>query len=319
MDDTWLHALHRDPSPEFAERLRRRLQAADRPAAAPAGVSRPLVVAAAGVVLGVALLAVPSVRASAARFLSLFRVVNFVAVPVHPGRLEQLQAQQLDIGRLIGEHVEMVADPGPPRAVGSIDEAAAAAGIDVQLPQWLPDNSTIVETSVTGERIVRVTADAGRLQQVMEALGITDLSVPDGLDGQQVNVRVPPVVMVRYDHGGRRTRVYQAHSPQMTLPAAVDVAALGEIGLRILGLSPADAHEFAAAIDWQTTLLVPVPITASSFRQVTINGHRGIAIEHQPPDQAFTYVVLWSTGDRVFAIVSIQELPQVLAMANSVR
>ena len=150
------------------------------------------------------------------------------------------------------------------------------------MPQWLPENTQVLETSVVGERVVRVTANSQRLQQVMDALGINDLTVPAGLDGHIVNVRVPPVVMIRYEHGKRRSRLFQARTPQLTLPDSIDVQALGEIGLRILGLAPAEAKQFAQAMDWHTTLIVPVPPNASSFRQVNIDGHLGVIIEHQP-------------------------------------
>ena len=129
-----------------------------------------------------------------------------------------------------------------------------------------------------------MTANSVRLQQVMDALGINDLTVPPGLDGHVVSARVPPVVMIRYDHGDRRTRLYQARTPQLTLPDSIDVRALGEIGLRILGLAPAEAKQFAQALDWHTTLVLPVPPNASSFRQVNIGGHLGVLIEHQPRD-----------------------------------
>ena len=152
-----------------------------------------------------ALLSVPGVRASVAQFVSLFRVVHFVAVPVDSSRLDRLKAEHLEIGTLIGEHVEVVQDPGPPVSVASVADAAAAAGMTLAVPQWLPENTTLLETTVVGERVLRVTANSLRLQQVMDALGINDLTVPAGLDGHIVNVRVPPVVMIRYDHGKRRT------------------------------------------------------------------------------------------------------------------
>ena len=319
MNDVWIHALRREPSAEFKEQLRRRLRDDEAAAPAPTSSSRPLVLAAAAVVILSALLAVPAVRASVSEFLSLFRVVNFVAVQVQPSRLDQLKAQDLEIGKLIGDHVEVLADPGPPVAVGSLDEAASIAGMPIAVPQWLPNDSRIIETAVMGERVVRITASAVRLQQVMDALGITDLSAPAALEGQVVNLRVPPVVMVRYEHGKRRSRLFQAQAPQVTLPTNVDLATLGEIGLRILGLSPGDAQSFAHAIDWHTTLLVPVPPNVSSFRQITIGGRPGILLQHQPPSQSETTVVLWSTTDRVFALVSIHGLDQVLTMADSVR
>jgi hypothetical protein len=319
MDDVWMHALRREPPAEFKEQLRRRLRDEDAAAVAPATSHRRSLLIAAAVVLLSALLAVPAVRASASQFLSLFRVVNVVAVKVEPSRLDRLKAEDLEIGKLIGEHVEVLADPGPPLAVGSLDEAASVAGMHIAVPQWLPDNSRIIETAVMGERVLRITASATRLQQVMDALGITDLTAPAALEGQVVNVRVPPVVMVRYEHGNRRSRLFQASAPQVTLPTSVDLATLGEIGLRILGLSRDDARQFARAIDWHTTLLVPVPPGVSSFRQVTIGGRPGILMQHQPPNASPTTVVLWSTTERVFALVSIHGLDQVLAMADSVR
>lgn len=318
-EESWLHALRTEPSPLFKEQLRERLRAQEPADAARAGWPRRALVAAAAAVVAAALLSVPAVRASMARFVSLFRVVHFVAVPVESSRLERLSAEQLDLGALIGENVEVLQDPGPPAAVASVEEAAAAAGMTPAVPQWLPPNSTVLETMVVGERVLRVNANGRRLQQVMDALGIDDVAVPAGLDGSVVNVRVPPVVMIRYEHGKRRTRLFQARTPELTLPDTVDPRALGEIGLRILGMGPDDAKQFAQAIDWHTTLVVPVPPNASSFRQIDVGGRRGVLIEHQPKDQSPTSTIVWSTSDRVFALVSIQGQQDALAMANSVR
>ena len=154
----------------------------------------------------------------------------------------------------------------------------------------------------------------------MDALGINDLDVPPGLDGQVVNVRVPPVVMIRYEHqDGRRTRLFQARTPQVTLPDSVNMPALGEIGLRILGLPPTEANQFARTIDWHSTLVVPVPPNASSFQQVDIGGREGVLIQHHPQDQSPHTTIVWSTPERVFAMVSIQHVAEVTAMASSVR
>jgi hypothetical protein len=72
-------------------------------------------------------------------------------------------------------------------------------------------------------------------------------------------------------------------------------------------------------IDWNSTLLVPLPPLAHSFIKVDIGGNPGIAVQHQPMNESPTNMVLWSGGGRVFALVSIQEMSQVLRMANSVR
>ncbi len=318
--EAWLHALRADPSPLFKAQLRERLRAQEPVAETRSDWPRRALVAAAAVIVVAALISVPGVRASVAQFVSLFRIVNVVAVPVDSSRLDRLKAEDLQIGALIGEHVQVVQDPGPPVPVASVADAAAAAGITLATPQWLPDHTQVIETAVMGERVMRVTADSLRLQQVMDALGIDDLTVPAGLDGHVVDVRVPPVVMIRYDHqNGRRTRLFQARTPQLALPASIDVRSLGEIGLRILGLPPAEAKQFAQAIDWHTTLVIPVPPNVSSLREVDIGGRRGVMIQHQPRNQSPTTTIVWSTSERVFALVSIQHVAEAMAMASSVR
>jgi hypothetical protein len=319
-NDSWLHALRSDPSPLFKAQLRERLRGQEPAAETPRDWPRRALIAAAAVIPVAVLISVPGVRASVAQFVSLFRVINVVGVPVDSSHIDRLKAEDLQIGTLIGEHVQVLQDPGAPVNVASLADAAAAAGMTLATPQWLPDDTRIIETAVMGERVMRVTADSQRLQQVMDALGINDLTVPAGLDGQVVNVRVPPIVMIRYEHqNNRRSRLFQARTPQLTLPNSIDVQALGEIGLRILGLPPAEAKQFSQAIDWHTTLVVPVPPNATSFQQVDIGGHPGVLIQHQPRNQSPTSTIVWSTPERVFALVSIQHVAEVVAMATSVR
>ena len=76
----------------------------------------------------VGLLSIPGVRASAQSFLALFRVVNFVAVPVDEDRMVRLAAENLDPVHLIGEQMQVLEDPGPPTAVASPEQAGAVAG-----------------------------------------------------------------------------------------------------------------------------------------------------------------------------------------------
>jgi hypothetical protein len=326
MNDEQLYSLRSDPSAHFAARLRADLRTHDE-RAAPARTRWPMVRIAAGVAIVAivaGLFAVPAVRASAQSFLALFRVVNFVAVPVDESRLEALKARQLDPPHLIGEHIQVLRESGAPTGVASPEQAGLVAGMEVRLPHYLPAGMALKEIAVKGESVAQITADTRPLRDVMDTLSITDLSIPDGLDGQVVTVRVPPSVIVKYEQGPRVTRFYQARTPEVSMTANVDLAALGEIGLRIVGLSPHDARQFSQAINWQTTLLVPVPPMVSSFKQVDINGHSGIALERFVPSPTATnrtavHVVLWAADGRVFGIESTQRMEDVVLMANSVR
>jgi hypothetical protein len=323
MDDSLFDALKKEPEGKWVESLRLRLRQDE---IANDLSPRPRywrwVAVAASFLLVAGLLQVPAVRASAESFLSLFRVVNFVAVKVDPDRFRALNDSHLDLERLIGEHVQILEDPGPPQSVASLEDAAAIAGSDLKMPSWLPPDTRIIEVTVAGERAARVTADSNRLNEIMDALGITDLRAPAGLDGQSVTIRVPPVVMVRFETGGsavRRTRLMQARAPEIAMPPGIDLSALSEIGLRMLGVSRDAARQFARTIDWNSTLIVPLPPTIQSFREVEIGGRPGIAISYQPPNESPTTMLLWTRDGRVFAMQSIQEMEIAIAMADSVQ
>jgi hypothetical protein len=308
MDDNHLNSLRSEPSLAFATRLQALLREHDAPSSRIAwprvrSVAAPLLAAAA--ILG--LLSVPSVRASAQSFLALFRVVNFVAVPVDEDRLARLAAENLDPPHLIGEQLQVLEDPGPPTAVASTEQAGVTAGFFVKTPAYIPTAVYPSGITVKGPQHFQVTPNTERLRQVMDTLSINDLEIPSGLDGKIVDVRIPSVVVLRYDRAGApAAQLLQAKSPAVSLPDGFDLRALGEIGLRILGLSPVEAREFAAAIAWQSTLIVPLPANASSFKQVDINGNRGVAIERarQVPNggRAFTSILLWAAEGMVYSI-----------------
>jgi hypothetical protein len=308
MDDTQLNSLRREPPPAFAARLQASLHRHD---VAPSKVEwsrlRSIAASALVVLAIVGLLSVPAVRASAQSFLALFRVVNFVAVPVDENRLARLAAENLDPPHLIGEQLQVLEDSGPPTSVASPEQAGAAAGFAVRTPAYMPTAVYPSGIEVKGQQHMQVTPNTERLRQVMDTLSINDLEIPQGLDGGIVDVRVPPVVMMRYDRGGAlAAQLLQAKSPAVSLPNGLDLRALGEIGLRVLGLPPIEAREFAAAIDWHTTMIVPLPANASSFKQVNINGHPGVSIERssRAPNGSsrVSTVLLWSADGMVFGL-----------------
>jgi hypothetical protein len=325
MEETQLNSLRRDPSPAFAARLQSSLRKQETSRSKTA-LPRLRAIAAPAVIVIVlsGLLSIPSVRASAQSFLAMFRVVNFVAVPVDESRMAILESQNLDPTHLFNEQVQILEEPGAPIGVVSPEQAGAAAGFAVKVPTYEPTNVTLATIEVKGQQRLRAIADAGRLRQVMEALAISDLEVPNGMDGQVVDVRMPPVVMMRYERGGKPVvEVMQARTPEVSLPEGVDLPALGEIGLRILGLSPIEAREFAQSIDWHTTLLLPIPANATSFKQVTINGHPGVAVERvrRLPEggRQVSSSYLWSHDGQVFALNGSLSTIDMLKMAESLK
>ena len=369
MNDAQLSSLRRDPSPEFAARLRERLATSAGPkgsalravpgpegpalsaSAGPEGhalrrLLTPLAASIAIVGLTGALLTVPSVRASAMSLLAKFRAVNFVAIPVDEGRAAEIESKVGDLEKLVGEHLQVLQEPGQPMPATSIEQASSLAGIDVRLPSWLPPDVEQKAIDVTSPGLLRVRADTARLQQLMELLGITDLEAPHALNGKVVDVKVPAIVRVRYevrrdDNKGARAEFVQAQAPEITVPEGTDLAALGEIGLRMLGVGAAEARQFASSIDWRSTALVPIPWGATSLKQVEINGRQGIAVERQyvvensgdlpgvtatvtgQDDKVRTTAterfLIWSDGSRVFGMRGDFRTESMLTMAYSIR
>lgn len=322
MDDRFMYGLRETPSPKFAERLNERLKQQERgeivtePGRSSSRWARGAMTAAAGV-LAVALFALPSVRASAQAFLNLFRVVNFTAVPVNTDRINQLNRSGLNLSTLIGKQVEVLADPGPARVFATTTDAADAAGIKVRLPTILPPGLTLVRTEVEGEHAVRVTGDTRKLTDILETIGLTDVQPPAGLDGQVATLRVQPIMRMVYGSGNLEVVFLQARSPEVTLPAAIDLSALGEVGLRIAGLGRSEAHTLAQAIDWRNTLVLPVPAGVSSFRQVAIHGSHGLLVTFKEKREIRSLV--WSEGGSVYGITGPLGEGLIAQMADSVQ
>jgi hypothetical protein len=320
MDDSFLHGWRRRPSQEFATRLRIALRDAEDAEARFVPRAAKWAALAASVALVGSVFVFPSVRAGAQAFLDLFRVVNFAAVSFDPASLRALAESGLDLPRMLGEQVEVLENGGAPVAFASPEEAGAAVGMTVQSPAYVPADLERTAVEATGGTAFRITASTAKLRDVLDALAIDDVSIPDGLDGQTATVRVPPIVRVTYAGGSRSVQLMQARTPEVSFPAGIDLRALAEIGLRILGLPSADAYRFAQNIDWRSTLIVPVP-ASGTFRQVDVQGRPGLMIESalDPATGAAKNEVLWSSDDRVFALLGGLRAAEMLEMAQTVQ
>ncbi|MEJ0035002.1 MAG: DUF4367 domain-containing protein [Gammaproteobacteria bacterium] len=329
MDDQFMLGAWRRPRPDFARQVRERLDQQDLEMAV---IHRPRPVLRAAAYAAVLLLAVsafalPSVRAGAAAFLDLFRVVDFAPVAIDTGRMKDMatRGQGLDLPHLLGDQVQVLKQSGPPREVADAATAGTAAGIAVRMPAWLPPGMAPARFDVIGENAMRVNLNAGSLNSVLDALGIDDLRVPQEADGKSVTMNVPPVVSVTFrDPQSRTALLLQARQPQASFPAGADLTTIAEIGLRVLGLERGEAHRFAQNVDWRSTLLVPVPANVATFKQVDVHGNGGLLIEtkrqpgmrgeEQPHAQ-----LMWSSGGSVFVLSGNVPPEELFAMAQSVQ
>jgi len=334
MDDQFLYDLREDPSPEFAEKLRRKLSEQ----LASAQMSRlpiwrkPAAVALAVAAVFLISLSFPAVRAVAQQFLDLFRVQRFVAVSADPERLKQIQRianEGFDLKSLLSRNVKVVKEPGQLQLVESVAAAEQLSGLTVQLPATLPNEMVQEQMAVGGEGALEFTADTTLLQEVLDALDLRDVLVPQQLNGAVVKVRMPPRVITNYRRAGMaRATLLQAASPEISLPQGVHLPEIAEIALRILGMSLDEARQYAYSIDWHGTLLVPVPADVASFREVEVGTSQGLLIEVSgqrsfgPSGGARGEqgsMVLWSDGGKVFSLSGTINKRDLLQMASAIQ
>lgn len=293
----------------------------------------------------VSLLAFEPVRVAAGEFLGLFRVRKFAVVAINPTTMQDLQRAGGQIDKLLSDSVTFVKQPTEPIAVASAVEASQKAGIPIRLPMAL---SSAPSLKVNDGVDVRLKVDLGRVRAILDAAGRSDIKLPDSLDGADVEFIVPPMVVAQFDCGatqvqpthestglGRRAVpelpalpsncvvLMQLASPSVDAPASVDIGQVGEAMLQVLGLSPEEARHFGRAIDWSSTLVIPLPVDAGSFRDVTVDGAPGVLIESNPrksggPNRT-PYTLFWQKNDIVYALSGMGDPTRGVEIANSLK
>jgi hypothetical protein len=300
------------PSPPAAAlaqiKQRAALQRNDRPYRSVNPMSNRRIFAAGLVMLlAVALLmAFPSVRAAANDFLGLFRVQKFAPISVSPQQvalLNQLEEQGLTPGEIVP-----VTEPGDPVAVDSLEAAAAQAGY---MPRRLHEADGPTEVYVTGDAAAYMIVDLAGARAIVEAAGADPTLLPDSLDGQRVDVHVYPVVQQLNADG---LLLVQTPSPDVTYPSDVDPTVLGEALLRVLGTDPDAARRLAQSIDWTSTMLLPIPQTMGAYREVSVDGVTGVALE--PFDSDSDHAVIWQKGGMVYVLSGPAFIEDLIKQAN---
>ncbi len=323
MDDRFLHSTHREPRPEFARELRERLRNLEPPEARPRFRFRPALAAGFAVAALTILFLVPSVRVSAQAMLDLFRVRQFAVVEVDPVRLENLHSLKDQNGALLVFDHQETTKPGPEQVYSTPEAAGAAAGLVLEKVTQPANGMTPGRISVEGAAEGSLTLHDAKLRAMLDQLGLSDVRIPSGFDGRPITVRKPPVAKQEYRAGTSRAMLVQARNPEVGLPPGADLARLGEVGLRVLGLDAGEARRIAGSIDWHTTLVVPVPLNASTFRPVTIQGRPGLLITLNGSvavdGERRGSLVMWSEDDRVLALHTNLSGGDAVVMAESVR
>lgn len=330
MDDQFLKNYRQSPRAEFARQLQDKLNGETRMQTQTTwrqSLRRwsPAFVAAAILLALVLVVSLPPTRALAQDFLDLFRVKKFATITIDPARMKQLDNLNVDTEKLFADNVQVLQEPGKPVQVTSVKEAAQRAGFNVAVPSQAPEGAKL-QVSVQGEGAAVITANVAKTQELLELAGVNDVKIPAQLDGAQITIRKPAAVVLTYKLQDGSIALMQSPSPEIELPTGVELKQLGEIGLRVLGLSADEARDFANKVDWSSTFLIPIPANAAEVRQVTVNGAEGLMINASSTAQnrrglyaRGNSLILWAKDGMVYGLQGNGGAVDLLEIANSVQ
>ncbi len=281
-------------------------------------------------------LAFPSTRALAGELLKLFRVQQVTVVPVDFTGLEQLTGDGAlgnQFTDLISNSINVAQKPEDPKEAADAEQASQLAGFTVRLPQGKNPSQIYVTDAAAFTLIV----DRAKAQALLDEAGRSDLVLPESVDGAEISVNIPASVSVSFGTCPKPTpdsskvkeeqipgRAYpdcvilaQIPSPIVNAPADLDINQLAQIGLEFTGMKAEDAASFTSAVDWTSTLVVPIPRNAAMYKEVTVDGVTGTLIQ-RPSDDSPKFALLWVKDGILYAISGLgTNSEQAIEMANS--
>jgi len=251
-------------------------------------------------------ISIPTLRAAADSLLQTFRVKSVVFVPVDSDRMKQLGSLLSDPTSLFITQPTIVGTPKATK-VSSVNEAAQLAGFTPQQPSTFPSAPTSTQYKVHDKMSVQAQVNIENIRKLLTTAGINDVSLPDALGSAPITADVPAFVESTYSAESYKLTLVQGRSPNVTLPAGVDLAQLGKAGLELIGMQPDQADQMSRQIDWSSTLVVPFPANLSDLLKVDVGGAPGLLVSSGGASSnvdvaRHNLVLYWQVGDRFYVL-----------------
>lgn len=274
-----------------------------------------------------AALAFPTARGMAQRLLATLRIEKVQTVRLDLSTLNGNHTLQEMLEKMISDKVVVTADEKPQEAA-NVASASKLAGFEVRLLSGRADSATF---HVEGQHAFHMAIDRERLQDALDQAGRADLILPATLEGATVSVQIPRSVETRYgncprEHGdeGKQSPaatndcvfLVQAPSPIINVPSDLNLQQLAETALQVSGMSPVQARQFCQAIDWKSTLILPVPRFVNSYENVDVNGAQG-TLMHTSARRGPAYMLIWVKSGIIYVLSGSGAPDKAVELANS--
>ena len=253
----------------------------------------------------------PATRAGAQRLWDVFFSQRIEMVRIEIDRLPRSFTDQ---------RIEMV---GANMQVATLEEATQHVRFVPRLPD--PAWDTSIAASVAGPRrllvagsiSVEARVDVRDLESAARRAGLSDVQFPPAWDGARIGVHSSPIAVAEYP----RFQLAQVLPLAITTPPGFELGAFTERVLRIGGLAPAAAREYAAQMAAAPFAMFAVsPKDALTMQRVTVGTAQGTLVHNVNADGTPGDVVLvWTTTDRLYMLMGRLTDAELLAIADAIR
>jgi hypothetical protein len=222
-------------------------------------------------------------------------------------------------------------------SVADADAAAKAAGFRPRLLAARSERPTI---TILGEQRVEASVNPRQLQTLLTQAGHRQASVPRTLDGARVSFAAARGVRVQYGNcpapvantiqaqiNGPRppstdnascVAITQVPVATVTVPAALDTAAIMELALEVAGMSPNQARDFRRLFPWPAAAVISPPRGTRSYELVRV-GDTDAMLVITGGRRGPTYALAWVRDGIVFTLTGYGSSADAVPLAKSLQ
>ena len=293
-----------------------------------------IAITACAILIATACITVQPVRSVIASTLSIFRAQDIKSINISLKDLNEIRENlarnesEIDI-----DQIGKIAKTGGQNRPVTAEEAKRTADFRVRFPAALGDSESHVR--IIEPATVDFTLNVANINQVLKSFGATHL-LPKEVDGKTFCVNFSSQVMADYGTGDRFITVMQTKSPEIHVPAGVDVDAIYHALIELPVLPHHLQNQLKSIKDWKNTLYVPV--VDANAEEITINGAKGYVYAREGKDQgtvSHTYSkdgktetifhstmhssVIWYDQGTIYSVQGNVNKDEVIRIARSMR
>jgi|GEM_PF-5266393 len=272
------------------------------------------IAAAAAALLTAVSLSFPSVRATAAQWMTIFRVDEARVIRITPEDFENVFASEEALESLMGDLAELVQAEALREPV--VERGLAEAELQARgflAPAYLPDGFAAADGVAVGSGEMMLQVDVDGVNELLAALGESQ-RLPAELKGQVLRLQSGPGFGVVYQRGEELLYTCQFELPTLSGSGDVDLNQIFTTFSGLLGDQfgvPAALREQMSQLDLNRT--IPLPLMEGAGTEVMVNGHVGTY--HGGAEGGS---VVWVKDGTMYAVTGSLDAAALLQIAESI-